>query len=182
MKTIFSVALCLTLLGSIAIAGDTKSGLAPGDRAGAFSVEDVTGPKAGKTLCYRCSYGAKPVVTIFTRELNDSVAALIKAVDTTVGANSGKDMRAFVVLLTDDPKAGKTKLAAFAKKHSITQKVPLTTFKDNKGPGSYKIAKGAELTVLMWKNQRVEVNHAFKKANVDAATVKKVVAEASKIL
>ena len=182
MKTLFSAALSLMLLGSFAIASDTKSGLEPGDRAGAFYVEDATGPKAGTKLCYRCLYGAKPVVTIFTRELNDSVASLVKGIESTVTKNSGKNMRAFVVLLTDKPSDGTTQLKAFAKKHGITKTVPLTVYDNTTGPGKYKIAKGAGLTVLMWKKQRVEVNHAFKNAVVDAATVKAVVADTSKIL
>jgi hypothetical protein len=30
-----------------------KSGLQPGDPAGAFNVKDITGPNKGKSLCYR---------------------------------------------------------------------------------------------------------------------------------
>lgn len=41
------------LTASVAWAGDLKSGLQPGDSAGAFNVTDVTGPNKGKSLCYR---------------------------------------------------------------------------------------------------------------------------------
>ena len=34
-------------------ADELKSGLQPGDKAGAFNVKDVTGPRKGKSLCYR---------------------------------------------------------------------------------------------------------------------------------
>ena len=34
-------------------AEELKSGLQPGDSAGAFNVKDVTGPRKGKSLCYR---------------------------------------------------------------------------------------------------------------------------------
>jgi|GEM_PF-466614 len=51
------VAMAVTLLvavdGATGTAADMKSGLQPGDFAGAFNVKDITGPNAGKTLCYR---------------------------------------------------------------------------------------------------------------------------------
>ena len=60
---------------SIVIAGpDIKSGMDIGESTTAFNVRDVTGPSKGKTLCYRCQYGAKPVAAIFTREITPEVA------------------------------------------------------------------------------------------------------------
>jgi hypothetical protein len=43
----------LMLTASVAWGGDLKSGLQPGDSAGAFNVKDITGPQKGKSLCYR---------------------------------------------------------------------------------------------------------------------------------
>src|SRR5262245_31412794 len=43
------------ILGT-AIAADSD-GLKVGDSVAAFNVKDVTGPNAGKSLCYRCQYG-----------------------------------------------------------------------------------------------------------------------------
>lgn len=37
---------------AVAVAGP-KSGPGVGDKAAAFNVRDITGPNAGKTLCYR---------------------------------------------------------------------------------------------------------------------------------
>jgi hypothetical protein len=45
--------LALLFGAAVALAGDgLKSGPQPGDRTGAFDVQDVTGPNKGKTLCY----------------------------------------------------------------------------------------------------------------------------------
>lgn len=35
------------------VAAELKSGLQVGDHAGVFNVKDITGPRAGKSLCYR---------------------------------------------------------------------------------------------------------------------------------
>jgi len=55
MKALFlpSFAIVALALGSVVAAEDIKSGLQVGDSAGAFNVKDITGPNAGKSLCYR---------------------------------------------------------------------------------------------------------------------------------
>jgi hypothetical protein len=55
MRTIVatSVALLVASLATASTAGEIDSGLKVGDRVGAFNVKDVTGPNAGKSLCYR---------------------------------------------------------------------------------------------------------------------------------
>lgn len=48
-----SAALMLAAYGAVATAGDVQSGLQPGEKAGAFNVNDCTGPNKGDSLCYR---------------------------------------------------------------------------------------------------------------------------------
>lgn len=180
MKNFLVAAMILGVTG-IAGAAELKSGLQPGDAPPAFNVRDVTGPKAGKTLCYRCAYGPRPVVSIFARDIDDNVASLIKQVDQQVGANEDKKMAAFVVLLTDDPDAVEGKLKEVAEKNGI-KNVPLTIYDGSAGPSSYKIAKDADVTVMMWNESDVKVNHAFGKGQLKKGDVKKVSSETSKIL
>ena len=121
------------------------------------------------------------MVNIFAREITDNLASLVKQIDTVVGKNKGKKMAAFVVILSDDPDATAPKLEALAKKHGI-ENVPLTVFDGIAGPGKYKIAKGADVTVHMWLKTSVKVNHAFAKGELKTASIKKIVADTSKIL
>src|SRR5205085_9544072 len=101
-------AVCLLVVGA-AIAADTaeklESGLPVGETVPPFNVRDITGPSKGKTLCYRCQYSDRPVVTVFTRELSDNVKDLVKKIDAKVGENKDEKMAAFVVVLTEDPDA-----------------------------------------------------------------------------
>ena len=172
--------IALFLIAASSAFADVKSGLQPGERPPAYYVEDATGPYKGKELCYRCKFGGRPVVNVFTRELNDSVAKLIKGIDQKVAENSGKQMKAFVVLLTDDPKAERGKLQQFAKTNGIKH-TPLTTFGNPKGPSDYKISKDAAVTVMMWNKSRVKTNHAFSKASLADGSISAVVADAGKI-
>lgn len=180
-KLLYGVlALCLAVNGD-ASAAELESGLKVGEFPPAFNVKDVTGPKAGKSLCYRCAYGNRPVVTIFTRTMDDKVAQLVKQVDDVVGKNQENKMAAFVVLLTDDPDAAEGKLAEVAKKNKI-QHIPLTVFDGVAGPPSYKVSEGADLTVMMWVESNVKVNHALEKGKLNEKQIEAIVADATKIL
>jgi hypothetical protein len=48
-----SLALAALTVGAVALAAEIKSGLQVGEHAGAYNVKDITGPNAGKSLCYR---------------------------------------------------------------------------------------------------------------------------------
>ncbi len=48
-----SLALLVASIGALAIAGDIESGVPVGKGVAAFNVKDITGPNAGKSLCYR---------------------------------------------------------------------------------------------------------------------------------
>ncbi len=121
------------------------------------------------------------MVSIFAREITDDLTSLVKQVDTLVAKNKDKNMAAFVVLLSDDPDAAEPKLKEFAKKHKI-KNTPLTVFDGVAGPRNYKIAKDADVTVLMWSRQKVKVNHAFRKGILNKVSIKKIVADTAKIL
>ena len=121
------------------------------------------------------------MVNIFAREITDDLASLVKQVDEVVAKNADKKMAAFLVVLAEDADAAAPKLEELAKKHGI-KNVPLTIFDGESGPGSYKIAKDADLTVLMWLKRDVKVNHALKKGKLDAETTKKIVADTETIL
>lgn len=159
---------------SVAVAEELKSGLAVGDSPGAFNVNDVTGPSKGKSLCYRCQYGARPVVTVFARDVNDELAKVIKEIDGIVEKNKDKKMAAFVVLLADDADKVAPKLEELAKKNGI-KNVPLTTFDGAAGPEDYNISKDADVTVLMWNKSEVKSNVALAKGKLDAAATAKIV-------
>ena len=174
------VAACLLAVSGIVVAAEVSSGLPVGERVPAFNVRDITGPSQGKTLCYRCQYGARPVVTVFTRSMNDNVADLVQKIDGKVNENGEKKMAAFVVFLTDDADAVEPKIEALAKDKKIT-KTPLTLI-EGTGPENYNLSKDAEVTVMMWVNSEVKVNKAFAKGELNGKAVESLVSETKKIL
>lgn len=176
-----ALALAVSFTGT-GTAADIKSGLQVGDYPGAFTVLDVTGPQAGQKLCYRCQYGARPVVSIFTRKMDENVVKLVKELDTVVAKNSDeKKMAAFVTVLTNDPDAAEGQLKKVAEDQQI-KRTPLTVFDNTAGPPKYKIDEKAEVTVIMWVDSDVKVNYAFAAGELNAESMAKVVADTKKIL
>ncbi len=163
-------------------AADIKSGLQVGDGPPAFTVLDITGPSAGQKLCYRCQYSDRPVVSIFARKMDESVVKLVKELDNVVVKNSDdKKMAAFVTVLTNNPDAAEGELKKIADTQQL-KRTPLTVFENNAGPAKYKIDEKAEVTVMMWVDADVKVNHAFAAGELTAENIAKVVADTKKIL
>ena len=121
------------------------------------------------------------MVGIFTRTITDNLAGLVKQVDAAVGKNKKSQLKAFVVVLSDDPDVDEPKLKALAKKLAV-KNVPLTIFDGISGPPTYKINKGAETTVLMWKRGRVASNKGFEKGKLIKAALKAVAGDTKVLL
>ncbi len=107
MKRLTTLCAAVTLMiGATVVAEEQKSGLQPGDFIGAFDVVKVAGAEddgvaLGKTLCYRCKYGARPMVMVFTRNPQEA-ATLVAKLNSAVEKNSGKQLKAFVNVLGED--------------------------------------------------------------------------------
>lgn len=180
------VAACVMTVAALCVQGlvaaDIKSGLQVDDHPGAFNVTDITGPAAGEKLCYRCRYSSRPVVSIFIRKMDENTAKLVKELDAVVGKNAeDKKMAAFVTVLTEDPDAQEAVLKKVAADQKI-EHTPLTVFENAVGPSSYKISEEADVTVMMWVDSNVKVNHAFGKDELTAEAIEKIISDTAKIL
>ena len=109
------------------------------------------------------------------------MVSLAKELQAKLFENSNKQLRAFVVVLTDKPNKHEGTLREVAQKNRL-RTLPLTVFEDAKGPPDYKIAADAEVTVLMWTGLQVQANHAFATGELNAAAIKKVIASLPTIL
>jgi hypothetical protein len=172
---------CLSLLAVAGLAVAAEKSLSVGDPVPAFLVRDITGPAKGETLCYRCKYGDRPVVTVFTRDVNDNVVNLVKKIDQQVAANKDKKMASFLVVMTDDADKTESKLAEIAKKEKI-QNVPLTLIEGDAGPEGYGIQEANETTVMMWVDGKVKINEGYGKGKFDKKAVDKLAGETKEIL
>ena len=96
------------------------------------------------------------------------------------GWKTRRRLRSYVVIVPgpgDKPAERLRKLANEAK----LKNVPLTIAKVPGGPSDYKIAKDADVTVLMWKEGTVKANLAFK-GMLNDADLNAIMAEIPKVL
>jgi isopentenyl diphosphate isomerase/L-lactate dehydrogenase-like FMN-dependent dehydrogenase len=107
---------------------------------------------------------------IFARDITGPLTSLVKKIDAINVKNAG--MGSFVVFMSDEEK-----LADNAKdlaKNAGLKKTVLTL--DNPtGPQAYKIAKDADVTVVLYDNRNVKANFAFRKGQLNDAAVEKIV-------
>lgn len=183
MRMILTLSLLLSVCCSnVAESADIQSGLSVGTYPKAYNVTDVTGPAAGNgMLCYRCRYGTQPVVNIFARSMDENVVKLIKQIDTVVGKERDHKMAAFVVLLTETPEKTEAELRRVAKTNELLY-TPLTMYSDLQGPSSYRLTADADVTVMMWVDEEVRVNHALKLADLSSEKIDAITNDTAKIL
>ncbi len=80
-----------------------RSGLAVGKEVPSFFVRAVTGPQMNRSVCFVCRNGDRPVMMVVMRQIEAGTAALLKAIDEQVDGRRADGLRAFGVLLSDDP-------------------------------------------------------------------------------
>ena len=116
---------------------------------------------------------------IFAREINDGLTSLVKKIDAATDKNSDCRMGSFVVFCSDEEGLEK-KLKDLADKEKFKHIV--LTIDNPAGPKNYEIAKDAEVTVVLYTQQNVKANYAFKKGELKDADINKIVSGVSKIL
>ena len=115
---------------------------------------------------------------IFAREISDPLTSLVKKIDAVTAKNSKANMGSFIVFMSEDEKLG-DKLKALAAKESIKQTI--FTIDNPAGPKAYNVAKEADVTVVLYNNRKVMANYAFKKGELNAAAIEKILADVPKI-
>jgi hypothetical protein len=107
------------------------------------------------------------------------LTSLVKKIDAATAKNDTQKMGSFVVFCSDDEGLEK-KLKGLAEKEKL-EKVVLTI--DNPtGPPKYKIAKDADVTVILYNRGEVKANYAFRKGELKDKDIEKILGDLPKIL
>src|SRR5207248_11550441 len=151
--------LCILGLSTLAVdrcpaADPCRSGLDPGQRPGPYAAVISTGPERGKAHCYICETGDRPAVVVFARTLSEPLAKLCRKLDKAVAEHQGAELRSWVTFLNVEPLSFDPKVVRWAKEHAL-RNVPLGIFEDLGGPPSYRLARDADVTVLLFVKQKV---------------------------
>ena len=118
------------------------------------------------------------MVCVFARKTSEPLASLVKQIDEKIGESS--KLKSFVVIVPKNGAKPADDLKKLAHDASI-KRVPLTIGESPDGPPDYELARDAEITVLMWKQHTVKVNHAYKGELTDK-DVRAIVADIPEVL
>jgi hypothetical protein len=180
---LFAAALAVALLSGIALAEDSgtvKSGPQAGEElAGPFHPLNVTGKQAGKKHCLYCENGTNPVAMIFAREPNAQLTKLLKKIDAACEKNSSCKMASFVVFCSSS-EGLEDKLKKCAKDNDLKNVV--LSIDNPAGPKGYKVARDADITVVLYVDRTAKANHAFKKGQMKDEDITTIVKDIKKIL
>ena len=172
----------LCLLAAHSPADDPcRSGPQPGQRPGPYACVQSTGPQRGQSHCYICEAGDRPAVVVFARGLSEPLGKLVGQLDKSLIQHKAADLRGWVTILHPDQSALDPKVIDWGKKHAI-RTMPLGVFEDAGGPPSYRIARDADVTVLLFVKQKVVANFAFRTGELNDERVKEVVAAVPRII
>lgn len=177
MRTFVTSSLAIALTAAaVAVAGELKSGPQPDQSIGPFDVVKCAGGdddvSVGEQLCYRCRYGNRPMVMVFTRVANDAVAALTTKLNEEVAEHKDAKLSAFVNLIGDDNREALEAQAKALAKKAKAKHVPLVVpVESANGPEDYSINPKAEVTVILAVRGKVKASLAFEPGKLDEAAV-----------
>jgi hypothetical protein len=180
--SVFSFVCCVCfVVSSTAADNPCVSGTPVGGKPGPYTFHVATGPQRGQLTCYICETGERPAVLVFARTMSDPLAKLVKGLDKGLADHKAKELRAWVTFLSDDQPTLDPKLVAWAKKQGVRD-VPLGVFDDVGGPPTYKLARDADVTVLLYVKQKVVSNFAFRSGEFTDAKADEVLKELPKVV
>jgi hypothetical protein len=181
MRSASFVMAAAAVLGLATVAhAEVTSGPQVGEVVGAFTVTKVTGNpddgvEDGRSLCYRCKMGQRPVVMVFARSADDKLAKLLKKIEEEVEEHQAEKLTSFVNMIGTDAESLKKAAGDFAAKHGIKRIAFVVPEHAENGPPDFKIAPEADVTIVCYKGGQVKANHAFAKGGLSDATIDAIV-------
>lgn len=186
MKKFVALVAILAALAIVAQSMNAGEGLKSGPQVGengrpkAFFPLNINGPTPDEKQCLVCRNGNNPVAMIFARDPSNKVLVeLISKLDAETVKNADKKMGSFAIFCSDSESLGTT-LKDVAKSNKL--KAFVLAIDDVKGPEPYKIAKDADVTVVLYTKSKVVANYAFRKGEMKSSDVEKIVADVAKIV
>ena len=176
----FCLTMAILFLATATASAEVTSGPQVGDSVGAFTVLKVAGNPddgfpVGKSGCYRCKTGSKPVVMVFARSADEKLAKLLKKIEEEVEEHQDEKLMSFVNMIGADADSLKKATEEFASKHGITRIAFVVPEDAKDGPADFKIAPDADVTVVCYREGKVKANHAFAKGGLSDDKIDAVV-------
>lgn len=142
-----------------------RSGPLAGKEVPSFFVRAITGPQMNRSVCFVCRNGDRPVVMVVLRRLEAGTPALLKAVDELIDRRRADGLRAFGVMLSDEP----SKVAPHLQTISFDEKLnmPLSVGPETLGErDSLCVDPLASATIVVYRQRKVLWTAALRSAEL----------------
>ena len=149
----------IVLLLAIGLSDPCVSGVPVGKRPGPYSFLVATGPERGKQHCFICEQEVKPTAVVFARTLTPALGKLLSGLEAEVPKRKESGFKVWMTQVTE--KADLDGLAKWSQKQGL-KSVPVGAFEDTDGPPAYKLNRDADVTILLFVNEKVVANFAFR--------------------
>ena len=137
------------------------SGPAAGKEVPSCFVRAITGPQMNRSGCFVCRNGDRPVVMLLLRRLEAGTSAVLKAVDEFVDRRRADGLRAFGVMLSDEPSKVSPHLQTVSFDHQLN--LPLGVGPEALGErDSLGIDPAASVTLVAYRDKKVVWTSAFR--------------------
>jgi hypothetical protein len=182
MLAYFATSMLACSYAARAESGDVKSGPQAGENLpgpfNALVVYSKVPGLVGKRTDFFEMYGPNPVVLVFARELAKPLTRLVNELDAAAARHKSAKLRIAVILLSDDDALENT-LKAYANNQELRH-VSLAITEPERLK-NYKLAKDADVTVLLYTRRQVQANHTFKQGEPNEKGRESVLADLPKI-
>jgi hypothetical protein len=150
-----------------------QSGLKVGEKVHTFYVRAITGPLKNKSVCYVCRNGDRPVVMIFVRRITPQLKKLLKGIDAEIDAHRAAGLRGFGVFLAGEGSELLPQVQTLAFDEKIN--LPLTiAAAPSDGSAGGTIHPDAAVTVMLYRDQTVTANFAYRADELQDGEIDKV--------
>jgi hypothetical protein len=171
--TVLAAGLGSALYAGVSAQEPCRSGLQTGQRPGPYAAFVATGALRGQSHCFVCETADDPAVIVFARTLSEPLGKLAHELDKALTHCKAAKLRPWVTFLSDDQTSLDPLVVKWGQRHA-TGNVPLAVFEDLGGPPSYRLARDADVTILLSVRQRVVANFAFRPGELTEARIAEV--------
>lgn len=151
-----------------------------GDKVPTFYVRAITGPLNGKSVCYICRNGDRPVVMVFVREITPELRKLLKGIDELVDTHRAEGLRSFGVFMANESKMllPVVQTLAFDEKLNMPLTISASSVDGAAGP---HLQNDSAITIVLYRDQKVTANFSYRAGELDSEGIVRVLSEVRKL-
>jgi hypothetical protein len=148
------------------------SGPPVGKEVPSFFLRAITGPQMNRSVCFVCRNGDRPVVMVVLRRLESGAALVLKSLDQLVDRRRADGLRAFGVMLSDEPGkvAPHLQTISFDQQLSLPLGVGPETLADR---DSLRIDPAASVTLIAYRERKVVWSSGLRSSDLRDEEIRK---------